>query len=64
VQGGQTCNRQTEPLVIPPSGMTDLRHPPGISIVRGLIVSQLLTLYTTRWFIFTLKSCGSGYEPA
>jgi hypothetical protein len=61
---GQACNRQTEPLGIPPSGMTDLRRPPGISIVGGLIVSRLLTLYTTRWFIFRLKSCGSGYEPA
>jgi len=26
---------------------SELRRPPGISIVGGLIVSQLLTLYTT-----------------
>jgi len=35
------------PLAIGGSYGAELRHPLGISIVGGLIVSQLLTLYTT-----------------
>jgi multidrug efflux pump len=35
------------PLAIGSGYGAELRHPLGISIVGGLIVSQLLTLYTT-----------------
>jgi len=35
------------PLAISGGYGAELRHPLGISIVGGLIVSQLLTLYTT-----------------
>ena len=35
------------PLAIGTSDGAELRRPLGISIVGGLIVSQLLTLYTT-----------------
>jgi len=35
------------PLAIGFGEGSELRHPLGISIIGGLIVSQLLTLYTT-----------------
>jgi multidrug efflux pump len=35
------------PLAIGTGDGAELRHPLGISIVGGLLVSQLLTLYTT-----------------
>jgi multidrug efflux pump len=35
------------PLAVAFGEGAELRHPLGISIVGGLIVSQLLTLYTT-----------------
>jgi multidrug efflux pump len=35
------------PLMVGTGTGSELRHPLGISIVGGLIVSQLLTLFTT-----------------
>jgi multidrug efflux pump len=35
------------PLMIGTGAGSELRHPLGISIVGGLLVSQLLTLFTT-----------------
>jgi multidrug efflux pump len=35
------------PLVVATGPGTELRRPLGITIIGGLIVSQLLTLYTT-----------------
>ena len=35
----------------------ELRQPLGITIAGGLVMSQLLTLYTTRWSTFTSTGC-------
>jgi hypothetical protein len=40
-------NRRALPLAIGYGDGTEMRRPLGISIVGGLIVSQLLTIYTT-----------------
>ena len=55
------------PLAFGTGEGSELRHPLGITIVGGLIVSQALTLYTTRWFssIWTISgsgcpACGAG----
>jgi multidrug efflux pump len=57
------------PLMIGTGSGSELRHPLGISIVGGLLVSQLLTLFTTPviylWFDrlalrFAGRSAGGG----
>ena len=58
------------PLAIGTGLGSELRHPLGISIVGGLIFSQVLTLYTTPviylWFDRLARRMGknpAGEEP-
>ena len=56
------------PLAVGMGEGSELRHPLGISIIGGLIVSQMLTLYTTpviylyldRFRVWSLQHFGSG----
>ena len=57
------------PLMVGTGAGSELRHPLGISIVGGLLVSQLLTLFTTPviylWFDrLALRFTGPAAEPA
>jgi multidrug efflux pump len=56
------------PLMLGWGEGSELRHPLGVSIVGGLIVSQLLTLFTTPviylWFDrLAVKIAGKGPDP-
>jgi multidrug efflux pump len=51
------------PLALGSGEGSELRHPLGISIVGGLLVSQALTLYTTPVvyiYLDRLREWGSG----
>jgi multidrug efflux pump len=60
------------PLALGVGDGAELRRPLGISIVGGLVVSQLLTLYTTpvvylyldRFRLWTRRRLGLGRQPA
>ena len=42
----------------------ELRRPLGIAIVGGLIVSQLLTLFTTPVVYLAIDRIGARFRPA
>ena len=60
------------PLALGTGDGAELRQPLGISIVGGLILTQLLTLYTTpvvylyldRFRLWALRRQPSGLKPA
>ena len=51
------------PLAIGRGEGAELRHPLGISIVGGLVVSQMLTLYTTPVVYLYLDRLGKWLRP-
>jgi multidrug efflux pump len=52
------------PLVIATGPGTELRRPLGITIIGGLLVSQILTLYTTPVIYLLIDRLRGGSEPA
>jgi multidrug efflux pump len=57
------------PLMVGTGAGSELRHPLGISIVGGLLVSQMLTLFTTPviylWFDrLALRFSGRSANPS
>jgi multidrug efflux pump len=52
------------PLVIATGPGTELRRPLGITIIGGLFVSQILTLYTTPVIYLLIDRLRRRSEPA
>ena len=50
------------PLAFGAGDGAELRRPLGISIVGGLVFSQVLTLYSTPTVSCTWTACGSGWR--
>ena len=51
------------PLALGTGAGAELRRPLGIAIVGGLIVSQMLTLYTTPVVYTSWTGCGGAAHP-
>jgi multidrug efflux pump len=51
------------PLMLGTGTGTELRRPLGISIVGGLILSQILTLFTTPVIYLALDRLGRRFFP-
>jgi multidrug efflux pump len=52
------------PLVIATGPGTELRRPLGITIIGGLFVSQILTLYTTPVIYLLIDRLRQRWRPA
>jgi multidrug efflux pump len=50
------------PLMLGSGTGSELRHPLGVTIVGGLIVSQLLTLFTTPVIYLGFDRLGSAFR--
>jgi multidrug efflux pump len=51
------------PLVIASGDGSELRRPLGVSIIGGLVISQILTLYTTPVIYLYLDRLRLWFEP-
>jgi len=52
------------PLMLATGSGAELRRPLGVAIVGGLIVSQLLTLFTTPVIYLTLDGLSRRFFPS
>jgi multidrug efflux pump len=52
------------PLMLGTGAGSELRHPLGISIVGGLLLSQLLTLFTTPVIYLWFDRLATRFAPA
>src|SRR5438046_10602164 len=52
------------PLMVGTGAGSELRHPLGISIVGGLLVSQMLTLFTTPVIYLWFDRLSARFAPA